>query len=732
MLGRARSYSWPETRYGTRTPGQVARLEETWMLGRSAAGSLYARLSLIEIRLLVLYPGVDNEPLRANLSAVPLFNAVPYRALSYCWGSSNRTKRIIINQRSIDITESLFAALRKLRQNTYFTVLWADAICINQDDEDEKRRQLKKVASIYRQAANVEVYLDGHRPGYALTSWMLYWLYGYGFDHKIEPMLYQFRPRALLQAFHQSLIDANDDFRCLCCGVPFRWKTESDSGRLQEGLQAMNDLLNLAWFQRLWTLQENAVAQLSIFRLGQHRMNWELLAGAIKICEQYAYCESPFSVKERDVFAKAVRIGNVVAQYHESVKANGSARGTQCLLSIMIGTWHLKSSFAKDRFNSIKALAFVEHDDDLQFSVNFDEWALWSRVACFLLTRKTAWNNKDIYGPCVCRSFVLTLAGLQPSGRDPLLPSWAPDMARLNRQSEKKYHYALANQPFNRAGGLGKTFSVDVETVPGTLFVHGVHISEIVETLPGSQYRPSKDTWVTDIIRAGWDDDRPVSSSNHDQFAPYPDDDPEDAWGWQLYFELREWLIPWYLLCHEFAHDRPNKFTNGEYKATDFSTLITQGCIDNLPMFREIFHRNERQEAMLSIVSKMFKRLPQDCSSSARSKPTPEQFCEDMHIWLHPRLRAEGRCFDDARILAYFSDGRIGWVPEHAQNGDALYLLKGAPEPYILRRDRGGLYSPTGAPLYTLVGDAYVLGIMWGEAWPSGVKMTNDDVIGMI
>nr|POF07820.1 heterokaryon incompatibility protein 6, or allele [Quercus suber] len=729
MLSRARSRSWPETRCGTRKSQNVAAIEESLILGSLAAASPYTKLRVGEIRVLILYPGVDNEPLRANLRAVPLA-ALPYFAISYCWGSPDRTKQLIVNQHSMDITANLFAVLREHRRNTNIRILWVDAICINQDDEDEKACQLNIMASIYRQARYVDVYLDGHRPGYALTSWMICWLSEHGINHKVKPASYQLGPTALLEDFHRNMIYNGDDSRCLCCGRPFSWKLDSDFGRFEEGLRAMKDLFDLAWFQRLWTLQENAVAQNSIFRFGEHWTTWSLLAGAIKISERYAYCQSPFSINERAIFARAVRIESVVSQYVESTKAYNAGRDTQCLLGIMISTWPLKSSFAKDRVNSIKALAFVEHEATLQFDVNLPVSAFWTRVACFLLTKKTAWQNSNTYGPYICRSFVLTLAGLQYDRRDPLLPSWVPDMARLDRQSEKKYTYALNNQIFNSAGGRCKSFKVDIETEPGTLFVHGVHLSEIVETLPGTEYRPSKDTWVTDIIRTGCDYGM-NSNTNHDQVATYRDNEHTAAWVAQFIVELREWLLPWYVRCYDSAHGRSNKFTNGEFGPSDFSSLITQGCAQNLPQIRGMCNDDRFRRSVVDLISEPLKHLLQDCNITSQSKLSPEKLYEDMNIWIFPRLR-EGLCLDHARILAHFSDGRVGWVPEHARKGDVVYLLKGAPEPYILRPAWVELISQPEVPLYTLVGDAYILGVMGGEAWPSDFEMTHDDLIGLI
>jgi hypothetical protein len=71
-----------------------------------------------------------------------------YTALSYVWGEATPTRTIWIDGCPVEVTENLFTALQRLGMaiSRDYTAepraVWIDAICINQADEDEKRKQI--------------------------------------------------------------------------------------------------------------------------------------------------------------------------------------------------------------------------------------------------------------------------------------------------------------------------------------------------------------------------------------------------------------------------------------------------------------------------------------------------------------------------------------------------------------------------------------------------------------
>jgi len=132
-----------------------------------------------QIRILELQPAKDEfAPLKAKLLHTFPDDA-QYQALSYVWGNQE------VNQIDIEITyqtesfsgigrapevfytsvgESLGTALRYVRQSETELVLWAKAICIDQDNNVEKSHQVKLMYEIFQNASLVVAWLGPSGP----------------------------------------------------------------------------------------------------------------------------------------------------------------------------------------------------------------------------------------------------------------------------------------------------------------------------------------------------------------------------------------------------------------------------------------------------------------------------------------------------------------------------------------------------------------------------------------
>jgi hypothetical protein len=116
------------------------------------------------IRLLRLMPHEDEAAdIQCELFEYSLPNSCErthmYDALSYVWGNPAEKLPIFIHKHSFDVTVNLRAALSHLRNHFIERILWIDAICINQANQEEKQYQIQSMAKIYGQANRVIVWL---------------------------------------------------------------------------------------------------------------------------------------------------------------------------------------------------------------------------------------------------------------------------------------------------------------------------------------------------------------------------------------------------------------------------------------------------------------------------------------------------------------------------------------------------------------------------------------------
>ncbi|KAK0651139.1 heterokaryon incompatibility protein-domain-containing protein, partial [Cercophora newfieldiana] len=170
------------------------------------------------IRVLVLHPGSTSE-IECDLVVADLQDPKGYDAISYVWGPPTPTHPVTVNGTKLDIGHSLHVALTAFRLPDQPRRLWADAICIDQQNNEEKSWQVEMMADIYRHAQTVRVFLG---------------------DEGSTAPLFRFLERHV----------PNDSI----CDV------EKDAARL--GLQAI-DLLSAyvdfslrPWFSRVWVYQE--------------------------------------------------------------------------------------------------------------------------------------------------------------------------------------------------------------------------------------------------------------------------------------------------------------------------------------------------------------------------------------------------------------------------------------------------------------------------------------------
>lgn len=168
-------------------------------------------------------------------------SGIPYEAISYTWGTREKNAQLHLDDCVLPITENLYDALRALRLEDEDRILWADAICIDQEGNNaEKGHQVRQMGDIYAHADKVLVWL------------------GQGNEHTDELM-------KIMRRLHHEVIRLGGNWR------------HSNTGLLQglvtttpERTAALIELLDRSWFRRVWILQEIARATKVEMHCGLH------------------------------------------------------------------------------------------------------------------------------------------------------------------------------------------------------------------------------------------------------------------------------------------------------------------------------------------------------------------------------------------------------------------------------------------------------------------------------
>jgi hypothetical protein len=204
-----------------------------------------------------LLPGTPDELIRVKLHHRTLSDMPTCSAVSYEWGFSVRQHEISCSGRILKVTANLALLLSKFRKPKSSQLLWIDAICINQDDVNERSQQVSIMGEIYKNAEVVLLWIGDEVP------------------HTKDAL-----------SILRQLAKESSVLKLKPGGAPFDYDKYEPSDlsakrRLEEILiepswPAVTNLLSSrSYFLRLWIIQEVALASKALVACGDHRIDWK-------------------------------------------------------------------------------------------------------------------------------------------------------------------------------------------------------------------------------------------------------------------------------------------------------------------------------------------------------------------------------------------------------------------------------------------------------------------------
>jgi hypothetical protein len=632
--------------------------------------SLYQYQSLPQddyIRILYIASGELKDPISFHLLSVPLVDAPSYECLSYVWGNEVNLKPVSCGRGQIMVRGNLIDALRYLRHPTETRSLWIDALCINQEDVNERNKQVQMMGLIYWHANRVIVWLglddDPHIPASEVMDIIretskVAWASMQAHDNNIltvpevtlaDLTLYNPRTWTLLSAFFSSR----------------------------------------PWFHRAWTIQEIGLARDAYLICGRTEIKlddylpfirWIVRKGQL-VCDKFGIdLSSQYLATEYWLSTRTPEdiVHMSFLQVLEATRSVNCTNPRDCVYAFLGHPSAFEAHpgderpyvdyeqnyFAVDRKPIIKSdytksVAEVYTESARALMLHYGDLSV---LSCVHRTTKLLQADESTY-PSQSTNPEDALQGAN-------LPSWVPRWDLPN----------LAT-PF----GINSFYTATLASTsifnfppsnPNHLTLRGQQIDNILWTYP---------------INQGFSSAFYHSSPNF-PIADVKEDRLEALWNTLRY---RIWALKLTV--------KPSR--------QDFLYTLTVGTIDGLPAEDEQnaprFAKNVAAYELAT--SKAFEI---NLTPEKKERLESESIEGDAGTFLE-----DVQQMAEERALFLTANGRVGLGPRTLEKADVVWLLEGANVPFVLRYKKKKREREAG---WRVVGEAYLQGVMRGEAFEEG------------
>ncbi|KAI0804272.1 heterokaryon incompatibility protein-domain-containing protein [Xylaria sp. FL0064] len=247
--------------------------------------------SLDKIRLLRLLPSAEHaghdtahggETLRYSLEEFTYAYCPAYIALSYVWGTERFTSSISINGTNTPVRPNLAEALSSIAKSDPNVYLWVDAICINQQGEEEKSSLVQHMGEIFAKAKSVYAWLG------PIESATQYSSTGDLFTHLFDlgRLFWEHAGPTDTGRLNERSLDLNM-ILSKCYSALLDRFTGSPAERNQFPTEEYTAFSLRAFWRRIWVLQEVFLAKDLYYLCGDRRLASKHLTGALILLESF-------------------------------------------------------------------------------------------------------------------------------------------------------------------------------------------------------------------------------------------------------------------------------------------------------------------------------------------------------------------------------------------------------------------------------------------------------------
>jgi hypothetical protein len=299
-----------------------------------------------------------------------------YTAISYVWGDESDTRSISVDRKRLEITASLESALRHIRDDRRVLRVWADGVCINQNDVHDRNRQVRLMGDIYSTAQHTIIFLGLSSP-------------------QCDSVLKLISAEAQVPSEERESLSLYD---------PDYLKDGAFTTIVED------EILARPWFTRVWILQELVLSQDPWLQCGKTRVRWHVFCRHLLTGDVSSW---PWKSDSRTVLSNM----NESRIKFRTSQVNCSGKSEEFLGGLLLELLRARSGCAlsdpRDMVYAHLGLASKEIRD--RVSIDYDKTVaqVYRDIACFYIV------ETGLY-------YMLShVHNVQPEERQ--LPSWIPD-----------------------------------------------------------------------------------------------------------------------------------------------------------------------------------------------------------------------------------------------------------------------------------------------------------------